>query len=180
MSKQVFPLNSPDISAFARALGRQLQTREAAPSHLEVMNMLARAAGYRNFQHLRAAHAAEARLDTPALVAAVDFRLVERALNQFDAAGRLLRWPSRRQIQLLCLWALWSRFPAGVSLHEREVNARLNAAHGFGDAALLRRDLCGLGLFTRSRDGSDYRRQELPPPPEARELIRRLRGLAPN
>lgn len=82
MSKQVFPLNSPDISAFARALGRQLQAREAPPSHLEVMNMLARAAGYRNFQHLRAAHAAEARLDTPALVAAVDFRLVERAAQR--------------------------------------------------------------------------------------------------
>ena len=59
-------------------------------------------------------------------------------------------------------------------LGERQVSQRLNALHGFGDAALLRREMVEMGLVTRSPGGLDYRRQELAPPPEARELIRRV------
>lgn len=175
MSRDVIPLRAPDVALFARALGRQIAAQGPAPSHLELLNMLARAAGFRNHQHLRAAHAAGGRLEAgPPPAEACDFRLVERALNHFDAAGLLSGWPARRQLQELCLWTLWAAFPRGEGMAERQVNAFLNARHGFGDPAILRRDLCGLGLLTRKADGSDYRRVERRPGPEARDLIRRV------
>ena len=45
MSRDLIPLTTPDVSGFARSLSRQLTGREAPPSHLELLNMLARAAG---------------------------------------------------------------------------------------------------------------------------------------
>ncbi|WP_444429852.1 hypothetical protein ACTTAM_16345 [Rhodobacter capsulatus] len=55
MPRQSIPLAIADLSQFSRALGAQLAVRpDRAPSHLSLLNMLARAAGFRNFQHLRA------------------------------------------------------------------------------------------------------------------------------
>lgn len=170
MPRTPLPLSIPDLSAFARALARQL---EPAPPHQSLLNMLARAAGFRNHQHLVASQAAEARLAAPPRPPA-DHARVERALAQWDGAGQLRQWPARRAVQELCLWALWARLPAERSLHERDVNGALNRAHRFDDAALLRRSLIGMGLLTRNPDGSDYRRAEQAPPPEARALIRHL------
>ncbi len=175
MARHPVPLVADDISAFSRALAEQLQSREEPPGHLSLMNMLARAAGFQNYQHLRAAHAAGRRLADPDRSEPVDHRLVERALNRFDQAGRLQRWPSRRAVQDICVWALWTRLPIGVTMHEREVNDILRAAHLFGDPAVLRRRLVTLGLVSRNRDGSDYRRLEKRPPPEARRLIAHLK-----
>lgn len=175
MSRDLIPLTTPDVSGFARSLSRQLTGREAPPSHLELLNMLARAAGFRNHQHLRAAEAARARLDTPAAPPeAVDFRQVERALGCFDQGGVLTRWPARRQQQILCLWALWARLPAGLRLDEPRINRLLDTLHAFGDRALIRRDMVGLGLLRRGPDGRDYQRVETRPSPEARALIARL------
>lgn len=164
-----------DISAFARSLARELAASDAPPGHLSLLNMLARSSGFRNFQHLRAAHAAGERLAArPAPEPPVDHDLVERAARQFGPEGRLRQWPSRNTVQTLCLWVLWARLPAGEDLAEKQVNALLNASHDFGDPAILRRSLFGMGLVTRERDGSAYRRQERRPPPEARALIRLL------
>lgn len=171
MTRQTIPLATTDLSAFARQLSTQLE-RNATPGHLELLNMLARAAGFRNFQHLRAAATAKDRLDTPE--PSFDQLLVERALRHFDSAGILRDWPARRSLQIPCLWVLWSRLPQGQPLHERQLNAALNAAHGFGDPALLRRDMVGLGLLSRDTDCTAYIRRELPPPPDARDLIRRV------
>lgn len=176
MSKPVIPLVADDISGFARRLSRQLPAEP--PSHLSLMNMLARAAGFRNFQHLRAAHAASARLAAPPDPLA-DMKLVERALQQFDAQGRLVRWPSRRTIQDLALWAIWAHLPAERPLTEAEVNRLLDQWHLFGDAAILRRSLVTLGMATRRRDGTDYRRVEQAPPPEARALLAQLKARRP-
>ena len=175
MSKQKLPLVADDISAFARALSRQLDDTVGAPGHLTLMNMLARSGGYRNFQHLRSSYAAEQRLETPVAQAPIDFGLVERALNQFDQGGRLTHWPSRRSVRDLCLWGLWSRFPAGRSLKEREVNAFLGRWHLFNDAAQLRRSLVEVGLVDRMRDCSAYLRVEQRPPGEALALARLLK-----
>ncbi|GLQ54628.1 DUF2087 domain-containing protein [Devosia nitrariae] len=174
MSKQAIPLFADDISVFARTLSLQLKRENGPPSHLSLMNMLARAAGYRNFQHLRAAQRAGDRLGRSSGSQNIDHRLVERTLFQFDQAGRLRQWPSRRTVQELSLWALWARLPAGANLHERQVNDLLYNEHHFGDPAILRRSLFGMGLVTRERDGSNYRRREVRPPAEARELIRLL------
>lgn len=172
MTKDSLILPVADLSSFTRALARQLPSE--APSHLALMNMLARAAGFRNLQHLRAAQTAGAKLaETPA-PEAVDHALVTRALAQFDERGILRQWPARRAVQILCLWALWARLPPGVSLTERQISATLNDLHRFGDAAILRRDMVALGLLRRNTDGSDYQRLESRPPPEARALIHHL------
>ena len=172
MTRQTMTLGTDDLSAFTRMLARQLGPE--APSHLRLMNMLARAAGYANVQHLRAAQAATRRLARPVSDTPVDARLVERALAQFDGAGRLRRWPARRAVQDVALWAMWAALPARHTLTEREVNDLLRARHLFGDPATLRRCLIGAGLLTRRPDGSDYRRIERAPSPEARALLDHL------
>ena len=53
MTKDTLPLPVPDLSAFARSLRKELTAAPEVPSHLALMNMLARSAGFRNFQHLR-------------------------------------------------------------------------------------------------------------------------------
>lgn len=179
MPRHPVPLFIADLSTFSRALATRLRTAEAPPSHLALMNMLARATGYRNFQHLRTepqtGHPVQLEITARQRPApeAIDLRRIERALRQFTPAGQLARWPSRRALQELCLWVLWSRLPAGVLMTEPAMNANLNAAHLFADPALLRRDLIDMGLFRRAPDGSDYRRVERHPPPEASALIRR-------
>ena len=172
MSKDSLILPVADLSAFTRALARQFTPD--APSHVTLMNMLARAAGFRNLQHLRAAQTAGAKLADVPPPEVVDHAQVARALAQFDTAGILRQWPARRGVQILCLWALWARLPVGLSLTERQFSATLNTLHAFGDAAILRRDMVALGLIRRNADGSDYQRLESRPPSEARALIRQL------
>ena len=171
MSKQAIPLVVEDISPFTRALARQIDETKETPSHLSLMNMVSRAAGFRNFQHLRAAHVAGERRATAQIPEAIDHQLVERTLKQFDSAGRLLQWPSRRKIQDLCLWAFWAVLPARTLMTERQINTLLREVHLFDDPAILRRSLCSLGMATRNPDGSDYCRKEQAPPPEAKVLI---------
>lgn len=138
------------------------------------MNMIARAAGYQNIQHMRSSGAATRRLDGYADGRPADARSVERAMYQFDATGRLRGWPSKRAVQTLALWALWATLPAGTPLREPEINDLLMREHHFGDPATLRRTMISCGLLTRRADGSEYRRIEQEPPPEAKTLIRLL------
>ncbi|MEL0286141.1 MAG: hypothetical protein VW949_06335, partial [Paracoccaceae bacterium] len=51
MSKTPLSLHLSDLSDFTRALARELKTDRH--SYLTLMNMIARAAGYQNVQHLR-------------------------------------------------------------------------------------------------------------------------------
>ena len=175
MSRTIVPFAARDISALARSLQEQLEGREHPPSHLELLNMLARATGYRNFQALRAQAEAQHLLDHPRPVPPpVDPVQVKRLLRHFDATGRLDPWPSKPSVQETCLWVLWSRLPGRESLIEAKLNQLLRANHGFGDHALLRRELCDRGLVARTPDGREYRRVERRPPPEALALIHHL------
>lgn len=178
MSRQVLAYVADDMSALARALKGELARAEKAPGHVEILNMLARAAGCRNFQHFRAQAEARERLENPAPPAPpeppVDFLRVERVARYFDAEGRLARWPGKHSDRLPCLWVMWSRLPARQVFSEAEINRALQGWHLFGDHALLRRELADNGLVTRTPDGREYRRIEQPPPAEARALIRHL------
>src|SRR5215469_10633712 len=123
MSRTVLPLHVDDISALARSLNHQISGNDHAPTHLELLNMLARSAGFRNFQHFRAqaaAHAALAAPDAPA--AEVDYVEIKRLARFFDAKGRLIQWPGKQSQQIRCLWVLWSRLPARQPLSEHELN----------------------------------------------------------
>jgi hypothetical protein len=147
--------------------------------HVEILNLLARATGFRNYQHLRASHLAERQLDAAPAAdpePPVDHARIAKALRCFDAAGRLVRWPPKDHLRALTLWALWAALPARTPMTEREISDRLRALHLFGDHALLRRELVDRGLFTRTVDGRAYHRVERRPPPDARALIRRLAG----
>lgn len=170
MTRPAFPYQVEDISQLARSLQQQLEGMAMPPSHLALMNMLARGAGYKNFQHFR-------NTATPHPISpAPDMARVEQAMRHFDHMGRLARWPGKTWTQHLCLWGLWARLPNDLSMTEREISAVLNQWHLFEDAAILRRTLCEMKLVTRGLDGRDYRRVALKPPPEARALLRALKA----
>lgn len=173
MSRLPQPYQAPDISVLARQLKRELDGRTDKPGHVELLNILARAVGFRNYQHMRASQAAHERLAAePSVSEPVDYRRVEAAARCFDSDGVLLRWPARTVQQQLCLWKLWSRMPAEVDLAERQVNALLKSLNRFGDHVLLRREMVNQRLLSRTQDCSTYRRIERRPPADALALIR--------
>lgn len=162
----------PDLSEFARALSRGLAETER-PGHLALLNLIARAAGFRNHQHLRAQGPARRSITTPH--PEPDWRRLRDALRHFDKEGGLIRWPAKTSIQHLAVTALWSRLPKDCSMTEREISARLDAHHAFGDAAILRRTMIELKLLSRTPDGRDYRRLERDIGADGAELIRLLK-----
>ena len=165
-------LFAEDITSFARSLASELKSTDGSPSHLELLNMLARSGGHRNYQHLRASASAQSRLALPSK--SIDFTRVERLAKYFDTEGLLIRWPNTFSIQDACLWVMWSRLPARVVMTERELNDRLKAEHRFGDHAILRRELVERGLLKRPLDCSTYERMERQPTAEIAELIRQV------
>jgi hypothetical protein len=175
MTRTVLPFYAGDISALARSLNKQLSECERNPGHVELLNMLARAVGSRNFQHFRAQIVAEKKLLRPAETpSSIDYVELRRLSRYFDVNGRLVRWPTKFSHREPCLWVLWSRLPARKTVTEREINERLLEHHRFKDPALLRREMKGRGLLTRTVDGREYRRIERKPPHSAIALIRLL------
>lgn len=194
MARQATPLVIDDLSSFARSLGRALAERQSAepapaatPGHVELQNLLARAAGFRNLQALKqaaktipAAPAVPPARSTPPLT-----EHARRALTQFDAEGRLLRWPTKFTVQRLAMWVLWTHFDAKRSYTEREVNTILKANHLFGDHATLRRELVNHRLLARESDCSEYRKLPARADDEVRALLaawreRTRQGAAPS
>ena len=181
MSRICIPFSASDISALARSLHTQLDGLDHTPGHLELLNMLARATGQRNYQSLRAQLAARDQLETPEpSPEPVDFVRVRSLARYFDSEGRLKSWPAKSTLQASCLWVIWSRLPSGEPLSEDHLNREIRASHLFGDHALLRRELCDQNLVARTADGREYRRVERPPSTEALALIRRLSARSSN
>ncbi|MGQ5525358.1 DUF2087 domain-containing protein [Chitinimonas sp. PSY-7] len=191
MGRSVFPFNAPDISLLAKSLGKQISQQLAEtnqpPSHLQLLNMLARSVGFQNFQHLRSQTDADASLaptlpdlvpDASALRAAAQVAkpLVDskRLLRHFDEEGRLIRWPSKFSEQQPCLWPIWARIPARRKMNETEVNAFIRECETFGDHVLLRRELVNYKLLRRTSDGAEYHRVEQTPTPVLAEFIRQI------
>ncbi|MEW6705114.1 MAG: DUF2087 domain-containing protein [Pseudomonadota bacterium] len=183
--RESVPLMAPDLSQFARTLGRSLKERHAAqadpPGHVELMNLLARAAGHRNLQSLRAAalrplprpaRAPDEPAATPPLGANA-----RKALQQFDASGRLVRWPHKFSVQRLAMWALWTHFDGRRVYTEREVNEILKAWHTYGDHVTLRRELINHRLMTRKSDCSEYRKLPVRPDEEVRWFLHAWRRM---
>jgi hypothetical protein len=176
MAREATPLVIDDLSSFARSLGRALSARQATatepPGHVELLNLIARAAGYRNVQALKAAPPAPAPMArTPPAVAPPLSDNARRTLMQFDAEGRLVRWPTKFTVQRMAMWVLWTRFEAKRPYTEREVNAVLRAANAFGDHVTLRRELINHRLLARKSDCSEYRKLAARPDDEVRALL---------
>jgi hypothetical protein len=190
MPSSALPLAVPDVSAFARSLGRSLHERHRdrlePPSHVELLNLIARAAGHRNFQALRAAppplleppgpdeghdealEPPDGGDDAPAVPLSDNAR---KALGHFDRHGRLMRWPVKFSVQKLVMWVLWTRFDAKRSYTEGEVNAVLKRANLFFDHVTLRRELINHRLMSRQSDCTDYRKLPARPDDETRALL---------
>jgi hypothetical protein len=177
MKRPAHPLLLPDVAAFSRALREALvqrhSTRPAPPGHVELLNLVARAAGHRNFQALKVAApavtpapeqtASRAKAADPAPQALSDN--ARKALALFDGEGRMRRWPVKFSVQALCMWALWTHFQAKRPYTEREVNAVLKGLNAFNDHVTLRRELINHRLLARKSDCSEY--WKLPARPEA-------------
>ena len=183
MSKEMFTLQIADVSAFARTLGQALNQRHSSkpepPGQVELLNLIARTQGQRNWSALRLAlrqrpvarpvqRAAEGAAPAPAALLSDNAR---KALAQFDQRGRLMRWPVKYSVQKLVMWVLWTRFDAKRSYTEPEVNAILKAANLFFDHATLRRELINHRLMSRERDCTDYRKLPARPDEETRALL---------
>ena len=128
MTRTAIELPIADLSHFARSLAPQLPD---PPGHLSLFNILARAAGFRNFQHLHASQKAGEAL-TAAPGPLPDLTRVTAALRHFDATGQMISWPGRTTLQHLCLQALWARLPK-ETMTERQISAAPNTMHSFGD-----------------------------------------------
>jgi len=180
MSRVLLPLQTADLSSFAKSLAQQLAEAPHPPGHQSLLNMLARAAGHRNLQSLRAARRPPCPMSRPETGdAALPFTLVARkALALFDSRGRLIRWPNKYSVQRLAMWVLWTRFDTRRVYTEREINDILKAWNGFGDHVTLRRELVEMKLLARKSDCSEYRKQPARPSNEVRALIQAWRGVS--
>ena len=199
MTRTALPYSAPDLSALARTLERALDdhlvTHQRLPGHVEMMNLLARAAGQRNLQAYQAAAAqrpatpapAHAWFDAPDLAEAPAAPAAEapplsthakKALEHFDHAGRLERWPLKLSVQRLAMWVLWTRFDSRRVYTEAQVNHVLKAWHLYGDHATLRRELVNHQLLARKSDCSEYRKLPVDPDDEVRALLKALRSPA--
>ena len=186
MPRTLTPLRATDLSSFARALGRSLKERhdagQAPPGHVELLNLIARAAGHRNVQALKAAALQPPAAPPPAPAATLGDH-ARKALALFDEQGRLSRWPVKYAVQQLIMWVLWTRFEARRPYTEAEVNAILKQAQTYGDHVTLRRELINHRLMTRKSDCSEYRKLPARPDDEVRALLKawraRVRNAAP-
>ncbi|HEX4510067.1 MAG TPA: DUF2087 domain-containing protein [Burkholderiaceae bacterium] len=203
MTRTTLPFSAPDLSALARFLERTLAdhhcTHGRLPGHVEMMNLLARSIGRRNLQVLQAEGTATA-VPPPVGAGPPDawfdgatpppstsdmppqaIELTEharKALQHFDGAGRLERWPPKLSIQRLALWVLWTRFDGRRVYTEAQVNGVLKAWHLYGDHATLRRELVDHRLMSRRSDCSEYRKLQVQPEPEVQALLQAVRALA--
>ena len=182
MPRDLLPLQTADLSSFARSLAEQLAQVPHPPGHQSLLNLLARAAGHRNLQTLRALRSRPrpAPAPAPANKGATPLPLTcaaRKALTQFDARGVLERWPHKHSVQRLALWVLWTHFETRRVCTERKVNKLLNAWHAHGDPATLRRELVGMKLLARKSDCSEYRKLAARPDDEVRALSQAWRHL---
>jgi hypothetical protein len=172
------PLNVADISAFAKALRQRLLDAAAVgtPTHLALLNHIAKSAGYRNYQTLRAAATSQTPLGEGVPIAPpsnID-RTIAKALRQFDRRGRLLKWPTQFAVQRLALWGVWTRLPSKRELSEREVNEYLNRFNAFDDPVTLRRELVNMKMLWRTKDGGVYRKIAAVPNEDAALFVKLL------
>ncbi|MBV8124159.1 MAG: DUF2087 domain-containing protein [Burkholderiaceae bacterium] len=165
------------MSALARSLCKQWRESDDSPGHVQMLHMLARAAGHPNFQAFRvAAQPIRPDLDQ---VSAVDAHSdakqqaeVLRLLRHFDESGRLKHWPRKLSTQIPCVWAVWARVPARKEMSEREVNEFIKQGEAIGDHVLLRRELVNHKLMGRTPDCRVYWRIERPVPNEYLMLLK--------
>lgn len=168
MSRDHIPLQITDLSGFATQLRKQLPRNDDLPGHLAFLGMIARAAGFRNYQHLQSEAVKTQPLSTEAA------KKLERAIRVFDGGVKMTHWPASTAVQGMCLWSIWFDLNRGAQLSEIDVNTAIKSRIAFEDYPLVRRSLIDHKFMTRTNDGKVYTRQSITPPPEAVLLIKSL------
>lgn len=173
------PLHVADVSQFCKQLRAALIERETElPSHLTLLNLIVKSAGYRNMQAFRAATLSAAGpiaarpIEPPAGHTLTKPAL--RALSHFGTDGRLTRFPTQLGVRLIALWGIWCRLAASRTLTEPQVNDTIARYHGFNDVATLRRELVNAKMLWRTTDGREYRRLAVKPSEEEAAFLKVL------
>lgn len=170
MSRDILKFKIADLSGFATNLRKQLMDADEPPRHLTFMGMVAKAAGYRNLQHLQSQANKGLALDPAAE------NKLKRALRVFNEDGKMAQWPAPTAIQALCLWPIWFDLPRNKGITEKQLNTMIQNHIDFEDYPLVRRSLIDHKLMTRTLDGSVYTRVSQTPPDEAVVLNLQLKG----
>jgi hypothetical protein len=189
-SRELISLSVADVSSLAKSLRAAIAAQADAPSQVQMLNWLAKCAGFQNYQSLRAASSSDAARATNALIAASTptskiatdtasaalSAHAAKALTQFDEFGKLSRWPHKFAVQRIAMWGLWLRFDAKKRYTEKEVNSVLKAWHSYGDHVTLRRELVNMQLLARKSDCSEYWKVAQQPNDEIKAFLRALRA----
>lgn len=197
-SRERVSFTASDISALAKSLRASIAAQTDPPSQAQMLNWLAKGAGYQNYQSLRAsasvarstANAVDSEGHVATRVAEVPTakpRAIEpqpaplsahaaKALTQFDELGRLHKWPHKFAVQRIAMWGLWMRFDAKKHYTEKEVNSVLKAWHSYGDHVTLRRELVNMQLLARKSDCSEYWKVAQQPSDEVKAFLKALRA----
>ncbi|TAG78077.1 MAG: DUF2087 domain-containing protein [Burkholderiales bacterium] len=197
-SRERVSFTASDISALAKSLRASIAAQTDPPSQAQMLNWLAKGAGYQNYQSLRAsasvarstANAVDSEGHVATRVAEVPTakpRAIEpqpaplsahaaKALTQFDELGRLHKWPHKFAVQRIAMWGLWMRFDAKKHYTEKEVNSVLKAWHSYGDHVTLRRELVNMQLLARKPDCSEYWKVAQQPNDEVKAFLKALRA----
>lgn len=168
MARETIAIKIDDLSQFTKSLRNALKHHDRLPGHATMLGLVAKAAGYDNYQHLKAVKPA-----VPDYIPE-EKRRMERAKRVWRG-GVMIRWPKQTSVQDLCLWVFWADLPANTDMTEKEVNAILMERHTFNDHPILRRSMIANRMLTRTIDGSVYRRIEQAPPEDALHLIKAQR-----
>ncbi|WP_158584082.1 DUF2087 domain-containing protein [Salinibius halmophilus] len=163
MSKQNTSLLIEDLSQAAKYLANHWPDEK--PSHVQILNLLAKAAGKQNFQHAKA--------QQPNIAEPVS-KATSRQLRQYHGNGKPNRWPTKRSDQLAMMWMIYLQLPKFTDIDEKQVNEHIKAAIQFSDYVLVRRELVSAGLLGRTNDGRQYWLIEAPLPSAYHELAKAL------
>ncbi len=163
MSRTPVSFEIADLSQFAKNLSRQWPVEK--PSHLTLLNLLSKAAGFQNYQHLLskqtvAEHPSE-KLD----------KKTTRWLRLFNDIGQPVRWPTKHLDQRAILWVVGAQLPEFKKWSEKQINAFIKARIAFADYAIVRRELISMELLGRTADGSNYWSESFQYPDEFKELL---------
>lgn len=79
-------------------------------------------------------------------------------IDKYSTNGIVNLLPSKRSKRHIVLEYLSTKFENNRTYTEKEVNEILLAWHSFSDPELLRRELCVYGFLSRTRDGSEYKK----------------------
>jgi len=154
-----------DLSQYSKTLSKLWPADK--PSHLELLNLLAKSAGFKNYQHLKDGHTETASKPLGPHV--------KRWLRLFNSDQQALRWPSKQQDRLAIVWTIAHRLPTFSGWTEKEVNNAIMPLIQFQDHVAIRRELIELGILGRTNDGRKYWRASFEAPEIFHGLLAELK-----